>query len=631
MLDLEVRELDWARGPGWARGKSQICGVAIGAYDGVTSANWYYPIHHTVEPEYNCNPDNVLNWLRDTLNTPIPVIGANLLYDFGTLSDVDIYPRGRVYDCQYAQALIDEESPVNLDYLGQVYCGVGKETNVLYNWLRTAYGELGETEYDQRKNIYRASPRLAGPYAQRDCELPLRVLQTQWPILERDGLLALFEMECKLIPLLVKMRKQGVKVDIDATERLYIELGRKQQEIEEKIKQLVGFYVGLKNSREKARAFDVLGLSYQRTAKSGEPSFTKDFLKTVDHPIAKLLLDASGLYTLRNTFLKHYILEGHSNGRLHTQFHPLKNDTDGTGYGRFSSSDPNLQNIPARSHLGKMVRSCFIPFSHNLCWEKNDYSQIEYRNLVHFAVGEGSDNVRLRYCQEPRTDYHKLTQSLVLDTAGITIPRNAEEAAKGDGRFGTLTIKEINFGLLYGMGEGKLAKMAGIDARTSKALFEAYHRGNPYISATMAYFVALAQAQGYVQDIGGRRSHFNLWEPSGWQNGERRMPLPYPQALAQYGHQIVRAKTYVAVNRVLQGSAATELKAGMVQCYEQGLFDITGVPVLTVHDELDFSVIDDSPERKEAHAEVRRVMETAVPLKIPVRIDSSRGANWGEC
>jgi DNA polymerase-1 len=249
--------------------------------------------------------------------------------------------------------------------------------------------------------------------------------------------------------------------------------------------------------------------------------------------------------------------------------------------------------------------------------------------LVHFAVGDGADAVRAQYNADPKTDYHRLTQRLVKETANVLIPRNAEESSKGTGEFGNLTIKEINFGLLYGMGEGKLAKMAKLDKKMSRTVFDAYHSGNPYVKATMKATADEVQQLGFITTIENRRSRFNEWEPDTY--GQREMPLPYANAIAAYGYNIRRAKTHKAINRRLQGSAADQIKRGMLTCYQAGVYGVTGVPRLTVHDELDFSVIDDSPAVQEAHAEMRRIMQDCTPLRIPVLFEVSRGPNWGEC
>lgn len=627
-VDTENKEMDFARGPGWSRNKVKTVGLSMCAYDGRRFDSWYFPTAHEVEPEYNLDPSRVWAWAKDTLQLPMPKVGANLTYDTGNLTDLGIFPEGKLYDVQSAEALLEEDSEVNLDYLGAKYLGRGKETNQLYAWSREAYGN---PKYDQRENIFRCSPRLVGPYAEQDASDPIKILMKQWPLLEQQGLLDVFHMETDLIPLIVAMRREGVRVDIPAAEALYAELSPLIDTERLKLKEATGIWANVNSSDDLAKVFDAVKLTYPRTA-LGAPSFVKAWLQSHEHPIAKMVLQIRAMEKIQSTFIRAYLLEANVNGRVHGQFHLLRGDEDGTRSGRFSSSDPNLQNIPARSALGKRIRKLFIPDEGHAGWTKGDFSQIEYRYLMHYAVGPGAEEGRARYRSDPHTDYHKMTQKTVQDVSGELIPRNAEEAAAGDGKFGNLTIKEINFGLLYGMGESKLGRMAQLNDKMRRTVFNAYHQGNPYVKETMKATVAEVNQFGCITTIMMRRSRFNEWEPEGFRKGgQRAMPLPFNSAVESYGHNIKRAGTHKAINRRLQGSAADQIKKGMLDCWRKGLFRVTGVPRLTVHDELDFSRIDNSPAQREAFAEVKNTMEGAFKLRVPVLFDMSEGPNWGSC
>ena len=198
-IDCETYDPDLlTHGPGWARGRGHIVGVSIGADGG---GRWYFPIRHEVEPQDNWDPEVVLQWLRHTLGNPRqPKVGANLLYDIGWLRHEGVTVRGELVDVQFAEALLDERADVNLETLGQKYLGEGKESNILYDWCSKYYG--GKANGTQRANIYRSPPRLVGPYAESDADLPLRVASAMYPLLVREGLFHLFQMECALIPLL---------------------------------------------------------------------------------------------------------------------------------------------------------------------------------------------------------------------------------------------------------------------------------------------------------------------------------------------------------------------------------------------------------------------------------------------
>lgn len=613
-LDTETWEPDFSHGPGFGRGKGHIVGFSLAALDrDGNRGKWYFPVRHELAPEDNLDPATCFRWLKTVLETPhIPKVGANLLYDVGWLTTENVYVQGELHDVQFAEALLNEEGEVSLEYLGKKYCDEGKDSSLMYQWLAEAYG--GSANGEQRGNIHRAPPRLAGPYGEGDADLPLRVFEKQWPLLVAEGLTDVYRMECDSIYLLTQMRLSGVNIDLRAAEQLYVELEKDIEGLYAQLHAQTGVLANVNSGADLAKIFDKVGVTYPRTAK-GAPSFRKEFLNTVEHPIADLVREIREHDKIRGTFVKSYLLESNVNGRVHCQFHPLRGDDGGTRSGRFSSDKPNLQNIPVRSALGKRIRKLFIPDEGHLCWEKNDYSQIEYRFLVHFAVGDGADAARKRYNDDPKTDYHVMTQELVKNIAKILIERKP--------------IKNINFGLLYGMGEPKLARQAGIAKNLAKEVFKAYHTGNPYVKATMDATANEAQVRGFVTTVLNRRSRFNLWEPRQINYEQRATALPYNLAIQNYGCDIQRAHTHKAINRRLQGSAADIIKRGMHTCWKEGVFNVIGVPKLQVHDELDFSVREDTKEQAEAFGYMRHVLATALPLRVPVIVDTGRGINWG--
>lgn len=627
-FDTETKETDFDAGPGWARGQGHIVGFSIAAQDAIGNrGKWYFPVRHEVEPEYNLDPSTCFRWLKPILENPhTHKVGANLLYDIGWLTEENIFVQGELHDVQFAEALLHEDGVVNLEHLGNKYVGAGKVTDLLYKWCADAYG--GAVSSSQRANIFRSSPRLVGFYGEGDADLPLDILKAQLPLLEQEGLMEVFRMECGLIPLLVKMRQTGVRVDLNRANQLYDELSFDITQLERQMTEMVGYPVNVAAGADLARAFGTLGITFNMTSK-GNPSFTKEFLNSVEHPFGELIRNTREHIKIRDTFIKSYILEKNYKGRVHCSFHPLRADEGGTRSGRFASSDPNLQNIPSRTKLGKKVREVFIPDEGHLCWEKDDYSQIEYRFLAHFAVGQGSEELRAEYNNDPRTDYHDNTFYRLCPFMGW----NPEDASiRKNFR---KPVKNINFGLLYGMGLAKLSRAlmeyfsGSLSSSQIKNLFDAYHEANPYVKATMGAVADFAQNNGYIPTIMGRRSRFDKWEKKTSWGEERTMSLSYDQALLNYGHNIQRCETHKAINRLLQGSAADMIKAGMYRCYKDGVFDVIGVPKLQVHDELDFSVPDDSPTINEGFKQMRYIMENAIPLRIPVLVDSGRGINWG--
>ena len=615
-IDCETYDPDLEEhGPGWARGKGHIVGVAVGADNG---GRWYFPMRHTIMPEDNLDPEHVLAWLRATLSNPNqPKVGANIQYDIGWLKQEGVEVKGELVDVQYAEALLDERAQVSLEVLGVKYLHEGKDSSLMYEWLSNFYG--GPSTGKQRKNIYRCPPCLVGPYAESDADLPIRLAPIMYEHLWKEGLVDLFRMECALIPLLVAMRFAGVNINLNRAEELHENLGKRIEAEQAKLNKIAGCHLDMNDKTTMARVFDNAGIPYGLTTK-GKPSFTKGYLEGLKHPLGDSIREIRRLDKLRGTFIESYILNSHINGRVYGQFHPLRGDEGGTRSGRLSSSTPNLQNIPSRDdELAPLIRGLFIPDEGHHAWRKYDYSQIEYRFLIHFAVGEGSEEARRHFNAHPETDYHDMTLDQVAPVAGWDV--STKELRKRWRK----PIKNINFGLIYGMGVDKLSMDLGLSRREGKELFAAYHLGVPFAKATMDACSEEAQKTGIISTILNRRSRFDLWESASWGNNSDTGGLPYEEAILQYG-SIRRAYTHKALNRRLQGSAADLMKKAMYICWTTGVFDATGVPRLTVHDELDFS---DPGGKEEAFREMRHIMETAIPLRIPVKAEGDIGPDWG--
>lgn len=603
-------------GPGWARGKGHIVGVAVGASGG---GRWYFPIRHEIEPETNMHPETVMRWLGDTLRDKRqPKVGANLTYDVGWLNWEGVAVAGELVDVQFAEALLAECALVNLETMSQKYLGEGKATSLLYQWCADFYG--GAVTPRQRANIYRAPPRLVGPYAEGDADLPLRLTPLLYKELATNGLLPVFNMECGLIRLLIAMRMKGVRVDNSRAEVLQGELIGEQALLQAKLNTLVGFDVTVTEPDSLARAFDSQGLPYSKTP-TGRPSFTKKFMADAKNPIADIINDIRKLEKLRGTFIESYVIGSHIDGRVHGQFHQLRNDEGGTRSGRLAASCPNLQNIPIRDPvIAQKIRGLFLPDYGHKQWVKYDYSQIEYRFLIHFAVGAGADEARELFNREPDTDYHDMTMDMVAPIAGWDVSTPARRSQQ------RRPIKNINFGLIFGMGEDKLAADLNLSKKEGKELFKFYHKAVPFARKTMGACTEEIEQTGVIRTILGRKSYFDLWEPLGWGHDRATCPpLPYREALLAYDN-IKRAESHKGLNRKLQGSAADLLKLGMLTAFNNGVFDYIGVPLLTVHDELDFS---DPGGVDSGFAELKRILETVIPLRIPVKADVEVGPDWG--
>jgi DNA polymerase I-like protein with 3'-5' exonuclease and polymerase domains len=629
-LDTETKDPELTTaGPGWARHKGHIVGVSLAAQarDG-TQGKWYFPMRHEVCPEENLNPDNVLDFLRHYLGNPYTgKIGANLIYDLGWLAEENVTVRGPMHDIQFAEALIDNNAFVSLEILAGKYLGLRKDTDLLQKWIEDAYKPKKSA---WRGDIYRAPPSLAGAYGEADAALPLNIIQRQWPIIAAEGLGQLYDIEHGLLPMIIKMRQKGVRVDVEAAHRMRHTLDGDIGELYQKVESQYGYrLVNTKgdessDSRQIGKLLDHLGITYPRT-KAGNPSIEKEWLDALEHPVGDLLKDIREHEKIKGTFVESYILQKNVNGFLYPVFHPLKGEYNGTAVGRFSSSDPNLQNIPSRTKLGKKVRTLFVPDKGHFQWRKHDYSQVHYRILAHNAVdrGDGSaEALRQRYINDPATDYHLDVYMKVAPLLGWST--TDEEVIKVKRR----PIKNVNFGLLYGQSAKSLAYKAGFTGQQAEDFFAAYHAGAPYVKPTMDAIAAEAEQFGFVTTLLGRRIRFNMWEPRGY--GNKAPALPYQQALKTYGTFIRLAFLYRAVNYKFQGSEPDIMKKGMLDCWNSGVFDYVGVPRLTVHDELDWSVEDDSPQTREAFAFIQRTMEQSIQLRVPLKVDATTGPNWGQ-
>jgi DNA polymerase-1 len=608
-------------GPGWARNKGHIAGISLA----VEGGKWYFPMRHEKQTELNLDPQKVLDFTNWALGGAGVKIGANASYDVGWLQHEGVkFDRSqKIYDVQFAEALINETSDLSLEDLGWKYLQRGKTSSTLEEWCLAAY-KGPKTEW--RKNIYRAPPSLVGPYAEDDADMPARILLLQWKHLALNDLLPLFHLECDLILLMVAMRFQGVQVDLDEAGRLSEEFSvEAKRTLHKACKDFdIKFDLNPNSNDSLARAFDQLGIPYNRTeptdgAPNGNPSFTADFMKTVTHPFAKQVQHVKHLEKLDSTFLRGGILSKHVNGKVYTNFSQMKSDKGGTRTGRFASSEPNLQNIPTRTEYGRRIRKAFIMDLYHENVRDGDYSQIEYRMLAHYATGEGSDDLRRRYNVDPHLDYHKLVGQMIYDLVAILLERSY--------------VKTVNFGIVYGVGVEHLCEMLGLSMDDGKNLLKQIHTAIPFAKQTMDDLSAEVNRTGIVKTILGRMSHFDLWEPEkNWDLKKKKGFEPLPLELARrewYGLPLTRAYLYRALNYKLQGSAADMIKKGMVDCWKSGIFDETGVPRLQVHDELFFS--DPGGIRDEAWLAMQRTMETCMPqMSIPIRFDMSLGKNWAE-
>jgi DNA polymerase I-like protein with 3'-5' exonuclease and polymerase domains len=603
-IDCETYDPDLEESGPSVRSGGYIAGIAIGADD---ERAWYLPIRHATGA--NLDSDMVLRWAREELTRPSQdKLGHNLLYDLDYLVEAGVHVEGELYDTSLAEPLIDEHAySYSLDALARKYLDERKHDELLYEWCHRSFG--GKPGRKQAGNIWRAPASLVGPYGEQDARLPFKIHKKQLALLESEQLLDIYNLERALVPMILAMRRVGVRVDGSRSQELSNMLDERIIRESDAITALIGRELNVNAAKDIAQAFDMLGLEYPTTEK-GAPSFVKEFLEKHPHELTNLILNQRKWAKFKGTFADGYIDRYAIGDRIHAQFHQLRTDKNGTISGRFSSSDPNLQNIPIRDEeLGPMMRSLFICEPEHF-WYSADYSQIEFRILLHFASGEVAESIRETYRTHPKTDYH----ALVSEWSGLD----------------RKPAKNLNFGVAYGMGLDTMCAMYGWTRQQGERFMATYEENIPFAKGLLKQATKAAERRGYVRTLYGRRSRFNKWEPA--RRGLKNVTaLTHEAAKEKWPNTTLkRAFTYSALNKVIQGTAADIMKKAMLKIWQSGVCEMIGVPQLTVHDELDWSA-PKTQYAEEAMRETKHIMESIAPeLKVPLIVDVERGRSWGD-
>ena len=583
-IDLETKDPGLTKtGSGSVTKNGEVVGIAV-AVEGWAG---YFPIAH--EGGGNMDRNMVLQWLKDVLNTTATKIFHNAMYDVCWLRSMGFTINGRIVDTMIAAALCDENQfRFDLNTCSKRYTGLTKDETALY----AAAKEWG---VDPKGEMYKLPAMYVGQYAEKDASITLQLWQYLKREISNQDIESIFDLETELFPCLVDMRFLGVRVDIQAAHALKQELVQEEKLCLQKVKTETGIDTQIWAARSIAQVFEKLSLPFDRTEKTQAPSFTKNFLQNHPHPMVQYIARAREINKAHTTFID-TILKHEHKGRIHAEINQLRSDNGGTVTGRFSYSNPNLQQIPARNkELGPRIRSLFIP-EEKCKWGVFDYSQQEPRLVVHYASLQnlyGVNDVLDAY-NEGDADFH----TIVADMANI--PRSQ--------------AKTINLGLFYGMGKNKLQAELGVDKETSDGLFRQYHDRVPFVKQLMDNVMQRAQQRGQIRTLLGRLCRFHLWEPNMF---GMHKALPHDQALLEHGPGIRRAYTYKALNRLIQGSAADMTKKAMIELHKEGI-----TPHIQVHDELDISV-DGNADK------IKNIMESAVELEVPNKVDYESGPNWG--
>jgi DNA polymerase I-like protein with 3'-5' exonuclease and polymerase domains len=599
-IDLETKDPDLkTKGSSSMRGQGDVVGIAIAVRD------WsgYYPIAHESGP--NMERKKVLGWFADVLKTKADKIFHNAIYDMCWIHRLGLTVHGTVVDTMIMTSLVDENRfRYDLNSVAQFYTGMGKNESA----LQEAAKEWG---VDPKAEMYKLPAMYVGEYAERDAEVTLALWQELKKEIEHQDLQSIVEVEQKVFPCILDMKIKGVRVSESQVDQLDHQLKKSYDKYIKRINDDTGIYPEVWAAKSIELVCNKLGIDdFDRTEKTQKPSFTKNYLKNHKHPVLRAIASARELDKLKNTFLesiKNYVY----NGRIHADIHQLKGDFGGTITGRLSYSNPNLQQLPNYSNIGKGIRSIFMPEEGHR-WGCFDYSQQEPRLVVHYALatlgttgvqsiadkydeaGENPDDLEI----QKAADFH----SMVAEIADID---------RGQ-------AKTINLGLFYGMGKAKLQAQLGVTDQVARNLLATYHNKVPFVKQLIHHTMDRAQQRGWIRTILGRKCRFNMWEPATF---GMHKPQTFEDASMEHGSRnIKRAFTYKALNKLIQGSAADMTKQAMINLREAGI-----TPMIQIHDELNVSY-----ENEQGADKIKEIMEQAVPLKVPNKVDFEDGECWGD-
>jgi len=632
-IDTENKDDGLARnlGPGWALGPAgYICGVSWAAEGSVG----YVPIRH---PETECHDsDAVMRWLTDLHRSSAHIVMHNSPYDTGWLGSYGVPPPEHLEDTLAACVMLEEnERSYSLDACCARAGVPGKDAALLAD----AAESYGGSRKNPRADIWRLPARFVGPYAEADAEATLALWHQTEPALKAQEVWEAYRTEMELVPMVVAMRRRGIRVDEDEAERTAAAFRALAAEQLNLIGELVGLGRAatldeVRSPRQKSIWFEREKINFPVTAKSGQGSFSAEWMERHQHPLPRAVTEALKLEDAATKFVENFLLGFSRRGRIHAEVHQFRSDTGGTRSHRFSYSEPPLQQMPSPDKdprdretgalledraIGTRIRRCMLPEEGD-GWLAADYSQQEPRMTVHFASvcrAVGAEEAVRRYADNPRTDYH----TMVAEMTGLPRPR----------------AKILNLAMTYGKGKRSTAEELGVDLEEAEALLKNYHERLPFIKSLEDIAKSRAQARGFIRLIDGARIHYPLWE-GGWidwddrkaaeRAGKRLEPCSLEEARERQRDQehpwsrtrLRRADTRKALNNLIQGSAARQTKRAMLAMWREGI-----LPMIQMHDEVGCSV---SSQRQVER--IGQIMVETTPLVVPTIVDLEVGPTWGQ-
>ncbi len=595
-LDLETKDpgIAMKRGSSWARvGEGFICGASIYG----ENVSGYFPVEHA---EGNLDFLAFLRWITTQAAKPdVIFIMANASYDVGWLQRFHVKFANAPVDVQTMAYLLDEHRrSYSLGSLARDYLGEGKSSDTLAAWAKEHHIPK------PMENMEKMPSWAVAPYAIDDARLTYSLYHKLMPEIEKEDLQKVLDLESECTMVVTDMRKLGVRVDLDRAAELKRLFTTNRNSSLLAIHRETGVNMSPFENEAAIKALRVENPNVVLGETGlGNDSVRREVLESINSPVSKSILMARKYDKAVGTFIEGY-LEGYAyRGRIHAEFHPTRhNDEDndsmfGTGSGRFASSNPNLQNIPIRDpDIGPAIRSCFVP-EPGEDWLKLDYASQEPRLTVHFAAlarQNGAVGMVARFRSNPMTDLHGECAALM----GIE-RRHA---------------KTINLGLAYGMQGASLCRQLGLPTKMitlrngrelevagdeGQRLLDRHASSVPFMKGLFELAKDTAKRRGYVKTILGRRIRFEKYPDGNY------------------------ARIHKALNGVIQGSAADQMKMALIELRK------AGIPInITVHDEADKS-LPRGGEGERLKAQIIEIMENCLPLEVPVIAEASVGANWG--
>ncbi|UNT61373.1 MULTISPECIES: DNA polymerase I [Acinetobacter] len=569
-FDTETTSLDYR--------VAEIVGFSI-AFDAKDA--YYVPLAHDYEgAPQQLNRDQVLAQIKPILeNNAVDKIGHHLKYDAHVLENHGIHLQGWYFDTMLASYVLNSVATRH---------GMDDVARLYLSHLTTSYEQIAGKGVKQ-KTFNQIEIETAAHYAAEDAHVTYRLYEVLSAKLQKHPELVniLHNIEMPVARVLTSMEENGIQLDLKFLDQLGVDFSQTMQDLENQIVELAGENFNVSSPKQVGEIlFDKLGLKGGKKTATGQYSTSESVLEKIEHPISSLILDYRGLSKLKSTYTDGLLKQANNDThRVHTSYHQAL-----TATGRLSSTDPNLQNIPIRTEIGRQIRKAFVAPEGRVLLAA-DYSQIELRLMAHFS----QDDALLDAFNHGQ-DVHRRTAAEVLGIALEDVTSDQRRQAKA-----------VNFGLLYGMSEFGLIRQLGFTREESQNYIKQYFQRYPGIYEYMQRTRQVALEQGFVETILGR----HLYTPD----------------IAARNMMVRKAAERAAINAPLQGSAADIIKMAMIEV-DKMLPQAQAKMLLQVHDELVFEV--DADAADELAPKLAEVMQSVVEISVPLVVEVGKGNNWDE-